>query len=168
MLRTEQGLSATSSRARPSRFDVVCAGEASWDFMAAGAGPAWPGFRPGGGAVNAALALARGGLRVGLSAVLGDDALGRGLLARLEAAGIDVGGVDLAPHGPGILVVEPAGEGRRVLRHRPESEPAAQVPPVWAASVLLVSGLSPALAYTAGSAGRRGRRGAQGRWWWST
>jgi len=142
MLRTEIGVSATSSRARPSRFDVVCAGEASWDFMTAG-------FRPGGGAINAAVSLARGGMRVGLAAVVGDDHLGRGLLARLEAVGVDVGGVALAPLGPGILVVEPAGEGRRVLRHRPESEPAAEVPSVWAASVLLISGLSPALAYTA-------------------
>ncbi len=46
-------------------------------------------------------------------------------------------------------MVEPAGEGRRVLRFRPEDEPPVAVPAAWEARVLLLSGLSPALAYAA-------------------
>ncbi len=61
---------------RPAAFDVVCAGEALWDFTSAlGSGVPSPRFRAGGGAVNAAVALARGGLRVGLAAVVADDGL---------------------------------------------------------------------------------------------
>jgi 2-dehydro-3-deoxygluconokinase len=146
-------LVAMSAPGRAASFDVVCAGEARWDFTASmgtfGAGEARPRFRPSGGAVNAALALAQGGIRVGLAAVLADDAPGRALMARLEAAGVDVGGVALALQRPGILVVEPAGAGRRVLRYRAEDDLPVTVPPAWSAPVLLLSGLSPALAYGA-------------------
>ena len=55
-----------------STLDVICAGEALRDL--APPGGTLLRFRPGGGAVNAAVALARSGLRVGLAAALGDSA----------------------------------------------------------------------------------------------
>ncbi|XXR88225.1 hypothetical protein WME96_43635 [Sorangium sp. So ce406] len=58
---------ATASRVMApgvSTLNVICAGEALWDLAPPGGTSLR--FRPGGGAVNAAVALARSGLRVGL------------------------------------------------------------------------------------------------------
>ncbi|MEO6576004.1 MAG: PfkB family carbohydrate kinase, partial [Polyangiaceae bacterium] len=69
---------------RARGFDVICAGEALWKLEERDAPFAIEPtlrLRPGGGAVNAALTLARQGLHVGLATVLGDDSFGRALLA---------------------------------------------------------------------------------------
>jgi sugar/nucleoside kinase (ribokinase family) len=141
-----------------STLDVICAGEALWD-LAPPDGTLLR-FRPGGGAVNAAVALARSGLRVGLAAALGDNAPGRALLAKVAAAGVDVGGVALIPARTGLIVLEDTGGARHMVAHRAEDELPVSVPEGWAAPVLLLSGISPALAPIAGlcRAARAARR----------
>ena len=136
-------------------FDVICAGEALWDVgtlgdleRARGPRPSLR-LRPGGGAVNAALTLARSGLRVGLAVTLADDALGRSLLAKVTAAGVDAAGVVLAPPRARLLVAVAAGGAHRLVGLRTEDRLPVTVPGGWTATVLLLSGLSPALAYAA-------------------
>ncbi|MFT3769169.1 MAG: PfkB family carbohydrate kinase [Minicystis sp.] len=130
-------------------FDVICAGEALSHLAATGGGIARDAaslrLRPGGGAVNAALALARQGLRVGLATAIGDDSFGRALFDRIAEAGVDVGGVALVPRA-GLVFVQ--GDAGRVVCYREEAPPLA-VPAAWSARVLLLSGLSPAVAYGA-------------------
>src|SRR5262249_55439430 len=94
------------SRARS--FGVICAGEALWNFGADGSRFAvpTPTFRPGGGAVNVALALARQGLHVGLVTVLADDTVGRALREEIAAAKVDAGGVELSKPSSGLFLVE--------------------------------------------------------------
>jgi sugar/nucleoside kinase (ribokinase family) len=53
-------------------------------------------FMPGGGAVNAASALARMGLAASIFSKAGDDPLGAFLLAELARVGVDTGGVRLS------------------------------------------------------------------------
>ncbi len=136
----------------PKTFDVICAGEALWSLdprgeaFSARAAPLR--LRPGGGAVNAALALARRGLRVGLATALGDDALGRGLLERIAASGVDVGAVTLGPPSTGLVFVVGVGASHRVLSYREAEQPIA-VPAQWSSQVLLLSGLSPVVSYGA-------------------
>jgi 2-dehydro-3-deoxygluconokinase len=74
--------------------DVVCVGEALWDLSTP---PGTPldeathlSIAPGGGAVNVAMKLAELGLRAGLVASVGDDAVGRALIAHLSRRGVDV------------------------------------------------------------------------------
>jgi 2-dehydro-3-deoxygluconokinase len=138
-------------------FDVICAGEALVS-VADGAGIAEPlRFRLGGGALNAALALARQGLRVGLATVLSDDTLGRALKERIAAAGVDVGGVELAQPSPGIVFVR--GGARQVLSAGDEERPVS-IPEGWSSHVLLLSGMSPVISHGAAlcKAARAGRR----------
>ena len=144
----------------PTSFDVICAGEALWALVApVRISAARTRFHSAGGAVNAAVALARSGLRVGLAAALDDDAFGRALLAKVNAAGVDIGGVAFAPRRSGLVFVATAG-ARRIVPYRTEDEPAVAVPAAWAAPVLLLSGLSPALAAASGlcKAARSARR----------
>ncbi|MFO0759587.1 MAG: PfkB family carbohydrate kinase [Byssovorax sp.] len=139
-------------------FDVICAGEALWDL--AHPDGASLRLRPGGGAVNAAVALARSGLRVGLAAALADNAPGRALLAKVAAAGVDVRGVALVPARTGLVVLEGTGGAQHMIAHRAEDELPVSIPDGWAAPVLLLSGVSPALAPIAGlcRAARAARR----------
>jgi sugar/nucleoside kinase (ribokinase family) len=147
----------------PGHFDVVCAGEARWDLRAPHASQQPSSraahLRPGGGAVSAALALARRGLRVGLATAFGDDTLGRTLLERVAAAGVDVGGVELTPPAQGLVFVEGVGASRQVLSFR-ETETPVAVPAAWSSQVLLLSGLSPVVSYAAAlcKAARAARR----------
>lgn len=145
------------SRARA--FDVICAGEALVSVAADGASVAESSlrFRLGGGAVSAALSLARQGLRVGLSTVLSDDALGRGLKERISAAGVDVGGVELAQPSSGIMFVR--GGARQVVAVHDVERPIA-IPEGWTSQVLLLSGMSPVVSHGAAlcKAARAGRR----------
>jgi 2-dehydro-3-deoxygluconokinase len=151
---------------RQRRFDVICAGEVLWsatvgDTPTSPVTPGAPlGLRPGGGALNAAVALSQRGLRVGLAAALGDDAHGRALVARVRAAGIDAGGVTLSSERANLVFVDAAGDAARVVPFRAEDEPPFAVPAGWAADVLLLSGLSPALAPAASrcKAARAARR----------
>lgn len=141
---------------------MICAGEALWNLTAPGGAFFTKStslrFQPGGGAVNAALALARGGLRVGLATALGDDSFGRALFDRIAAAGVDVGGVSLAPR-TGLVFVEGTGSARKVVSYREEEQPVA-VPAGWSSQVLLLSGLSPVVSHGAAlcKAARAARR----------
>ena len=160
MSRTDRH-SPTLVSSRAASFDVICAGEALWDVgeLGPGARPSLR-LRPSGGAVNAAVALARIGLRVGLAATLADDALGRSLLAKVAAAGVDTGGVLLATPRAQLVVASAAGAAHRLMGVRTEEQQAVVVPEGWAAPVLLLSGLSPALAHAASfcKAARAARR----------
>lgn len=134
-----------------SGFDVICAGEARWDLAARGMlGHLATSlrFRPGGAALNVAVALARRGLRVGLAASLGDDSFGRALLARVSAAGVDTGGVSLSSAQSGLVLVQGMGAAARVVNYRQEEPPIA-IPAGWAAPVLLLTGLSPVVPHAA-------------------
>jgi len=153
--------SASRSRGGPvlagaATLDVICAGEALWDL--APSESASLRFKAGGGAANTAVMLARAGLRVGLAATLGDDASGRALLARIAAAGVEVGGVILASPQGGLLVLEDAGGA--LVETRLDASAAIAVPDGWGASLLLLSGISPELAPMAGlcRAARAARR----------
>jgi 2-dehydro-3-deoxygluconokinase len=143
---------------RLKRFDVICAGETQWKLAD---GPPRGGLRlrPGGGAVNVALALAREGLRVGLATVLSDDGLGRESLEKIAAAGIDVGGVTLAAPGVRSPLLDATGRPRPAsLAHGDEE--AFEVPGAWASQILLLSGLSPVVPHAAAlcKAARAARR----------
>jgi sugar/nucleoside kinase (ribokinase family) len=144
-------------------FDVLCAGEALWSLSAPGgaleARSTSLHLRPGGGALNAALALARLGLRVGLATALGDDTFGRALCGRIAAAGVDVGGVVFGPPRTGLVFVQGSGEARQVVSFREDEQPLT-VPAAWAGQVLLLSGLSPVVSHGAAlvKAARAARR----------
>ena len=68
--------------------------------------------RCGGGAANAAVALARAGHHVVLVSAVGDDADGRALLETLAVAGVDTVEVAVLPEATSnsLLLVDPAGE----------------------------------------------------------
>lgn len=155
---------AVVGTAGAASFDVVCAGEALWVLAApSGAFSVKAGalrFRPGGGAVSAALGLAKMGLRVGLAAALGDDRAGRMLVAQIAAAGVDVAGVSFGLPRTGLVFVEGRGDARQVVSRREEEDLAAVVPAGWSSQVLLLSGLTPALPHAAAlcKAARRARR----------
>jgi 2-dehydro-3-deoxygluconokinase len=145
---------------RARRFDVICAGDALLSAAAFDAPRvAEPGFgvRPRGGAIHAALALARQGLRVGLASVLSDDTTGRALLAKVAASKVDVDGVELARPRPGLVLVK--GGARQVVSVRDEEQPIS-IPEGWSSQVLLLSGMSPVLSHAAAlcKAARAARR----------
>jgi sugar/nucleoside kinase (ribokinase family) len=140
-------LAAPDADDRARAFDVVCAGEALWRVSAAdGSAASLPRalrFRPGGGAVGAAIALAREHLHVGLATVIADDSAGRALVAQAAAAGIDVGGVELARPSVDLLRVE--GGARQIVSLGDAEQPVA-IPEGWSSQVLLLSGMSPVVA----------------------
>jgi len=146
---------------RAKTFDVICAGEALWKLAAQGPLSTSPSLRlrPGGGALNVALALANEGLRIGLATVLTDDELGRRCFDKVAARGVDVGGVELARPHAGLVVVDASGGARQVLAEVAE-QPPLEVPVGWSAQVLLLSGLSPVLSHAAAlcKAARAARR----------
>jgi 2-dehydro-3-deoxygluconokinase len=147
------------SDSRGCAFDVICAGEALVSLAPDGASVLDPSLRffLGGGAVSAALSLARQGLRVGLSTVLSDDAHGRGLKERIAGEGVDVGGVELAQPSSGIMFVR-GGARQRVVVH--DVERPIAIPEGWTSQVLLLSGMSPVVSHGAAlcKAARAGRR----------
>lgn len=118
-----------------TRFDVVCAGEVALGIEGRA-------LRPTGGAFEAAVALAREGVRVGLAAAVSDDSHGRALIAAARAEGVDASGVSLvAPRG--MLVVPDGGD--RIVPRRAEDDAPVTVPDAWYGDLLLVTGLTPAL-----------------------
>ena len=128
-------------------LDALCVGEALWDLcappgvtfvLAEGLG-----FRPGGAAVNVALALAEHGLRVGVAASVSADALGEALRARLVAAGVITTHVTTAPGRTGLVVIERLVGARRVVAYRGEDAPEAALPEGFAAKLLFLTGLLP-------------------------
>ncbi len=133
-------------------FDVICAGDAR--LHAEGEGSS---LRPGGGAINAALALVRQDLRVGLATVLSDDGSGRLFLAKVAENGVDIGGVQLAAPLRNLVFVK--GGARQVVSFH-EVEKPISVPEAWSSRVLLLSGMSPVVAHGAAlcKAARAARR----------
>lgn len=89
--------------------------------------------RCGGGAANAAVALAHAGHRVTLVSAVGDDAAGRELIATLTAAGVDTTEVARLPQptSHSLLLVDPHGE-RTIVNlqrlHAPAPERLLQLP----------------------------------------
>jgi sugar/nucleoside kinase (ribokinase family) len=143
----------------PRSFDVICAGEAQWKLNASRD----MGLRPGGGAVNVALALATAGLRVGLATVVTDDASGRTSVEKLRARGVDIGGVTFTRPRPGLLYVDAMGLAAPLLASVPpgvEEQTPLEVPASWSSQVMLLSGLSPVVSQAAAlcKAARRARR----------
>jgi 2-dehydro-3-deoxygluconokinase len=132
-------------------FDVICAGEALWNVHERDGGlgdPTRVRLRPGGGAVDAALALAGEGLRVGLATVLADDTAGRRLVANIGARGVDTDGVVLSQPSSGLVFLSRIGGARQVVSFREEEQPIS-VPEPWSSHVLLLSGMSPIVAHGA-------------------
>lgn len=143
-------------------FDVVCAGETTTTVPGASFdGPFGSRlrYRPGVGAVSAALALVARGARVGLVTRFTDDTFGRDLRARLARTGMALEGATLGPAPRGILLLEGTRRGREVVPYRDE-EVTFDVPDTWGASVLLLSGVSPVISQAASAcrAARRVRR----------
>ncbi|MDX1593124.1 MAG: PfkB family carbohydrate kinase [Gammaproteobacteria bacterium] len=83
--------------------------------------------RCGGGAANAAVALARAGHRVLLVSAVGDDAAGRRLLETQAAAGVDTREVAILPGATShsLLLVDPSGE-RTIVNLRRLHAPAPE------------------------------------------
>ncbi|MBX3187487.1 MAG: hypothetical protein KF819_10755 [Labilithrix sp.] len=131
-------------RTAAKSFDVICAGEARWNVARSEARSMR--LRPGGGAVSAALALARRELRVGLATTLSDDRPGRALLERMKASAVDTGGVAFGEPESGLVFLERIGGARQVVSYREREEPIA-IPEGWSSRVLLLSGLSPVVAH---------------------
>jgi pseudouridine kinase len=85
----------------PARQPILCAGAALWDVIGRAAAPLPHGAdvpgrverRPGGVALNVALALAGFGHPVALLAAIGRDPAGEALAARLAAAGVSTAGL---------------------------------------------------------------------------
>jgi 2-dehydro-3-deoxygluconokinase len=116
-------------------------------------------FRPGGGAVEVALALAHQGLRVGLATVLTDDEIGRRSLERIAASNVHVGGVSLARPRAGFVLVDASG-GARQVPSPAEEDPPLEVPVGWSSRIMVLSGLSPVVSHAAAlcKAARAARR----------
>ncbi|MDV9172430.1 sugar kinase, partial [Streptomyces sp. W16] len=101
---------------------------------------------------NVAMYLADLGIPVSWLSAVGDDALGRRVLAEVGAAGVDVGGVRRDPERPtGLLVKEPTGSRTRVHYYRGNSAASAMGPDVLdderlrSASVVHLTGVTAAL-----------------------
>lgn len=134
-------------------WDVLCVGEALWDFHApnnvrldmANQFSA----TPGGGAVNTAVALAGLGRRAALCAAVGDDPLGRGLVAHIAKAGVDTRYVRASQTlRTGLLFAGPSDQGGpQFLSYRTPQDEGRQMgkalPEVLPARALHLSGLLP-------------------------
>jgi 2-dehydro-3-deoxygluconokinase len=154
-----QAARIVSERGGVKRFDVICAGETLWKLADRPSPSGGMRLRPGGGAVNVALALARQGLRVGLATVLADDELGRKSVEKIAAARIDVGGVMLAARRAGLALLDASGGAKQVSLAPPDEVP-LEVPAGWSSQVMLLSGLSPVVPHAAAlcKAARSARR----------
>ncbi|MFJ8630729.1 sugar kinase [Streptomyces sp. NPDC093568] len=141
---------------RPAQGRVVCVGET----MAALA-PDPPNTLRGaerlrlsvaGAESNVAMYLADHGIDVAWLSALGDDPLGHRVRAAVAAPGVDVSHVRMDPHRPtGLLVKDPDPAGTRVHYYRRGSAASAlgpdllDGPPVRTASLLHLTGITPAL-----------------------
>ncbi|WP_327399037.1 sugar kinase [Streptomyces sp. NBC_01288] len=101
---------------------------------------------------NVAMYLADLGVPVSWLSAVGDDPLGRRVLAEVGASGVDVSGVRCDPERPtGLLVKEPTGSRTRVHYYRGNSAASAMGPDVLdddrlrSASILHLTGVTPAL-----------------------
>jgi 2-dehydro-3-deoxygluconokinase len=106
----------------------------------------------GGAESNVASHLAGAGVPAAWAGAVGDDALGRRLVATLADRGVDVSLVRVDPHAPtGVYFKDPGAEGTRVLYYRSGSA-ASRLGPAFAAELPLreaplvhLSGITPAL-----------------------
>ena len=106
----------------------------------------------GGAESNVASHLARLGVSASWASAVGDDALGRRMLATLVDRGVDVSLVAIDPDAPtGVYFKNPAPEGTTVLYYRRGSA-ASRLGPEFAATLpldevplVLLSGITPAL-----------------------
>jgi sugar/nucleoside kinase (ribokinase family) len=107
-----------------------------------------------------ALRLARLGWRTGLAAVVGDDALGEALAARVAARGVSTALLWKAPPRTGLCFMEHAGKGTRVVTYRSAGEEWPALDAGWRARALLLTGLVPSPEQDArfGAAAAEGRR----------
>lgn len=146
--------------------DVVCLGEALWDLhVPEGARletTAHLDLAPGGGAVNVAKHLVTLGKRASVVAAVGADPVGRALVSRLSAMGIDVSGIHEAKPRTGLVVMT-RSPPRAVAYRSPKEEALAlrdALPERFDAAIVHVSGLLPsrALASALVSAMKRARR----------
>ena len=136
---------AEETEAPPGPVEVLCAGEALWDVLS----PKGRGFakapavemRPGGGAVNLAVALHRYGRRSGLLCRVGRDALGAALRDRLADEGIDTSLITRSPSRSGVVFVERAEGTQRFVSYR-GAEPPLALPEGFRAPVLAISGVT--------------------------
>lgn len=103
----------------PAPAATLCVGAAHWDLIARAEGPMPPGAdrpgaldrRPGGVALNVALALAARGLPAALLAAVGRDPEGDALVAACAAAGVDCGPVlRLGGRTDAYVAIEAGGE----------------------------------------------------------
>ena len=132
--------------------DVVCVGEALWD-LSTPKGTSLDdvtelSLSPGGGAVNVAVTLASLGLRAGLVASVGDDPVGRALVAHVARRGVDVSRVRVSPTRTGLVFLTHAPT--RAVAYRAVLEEALALrdalPRSFRASVVHFSGLLPSRA----------------------
>ncbi|MEU7336875.1 sugar kinase [Streptomyces sp. NPDC007074] len=141
---------------RPAPGPVVCVGETMAALAPDPVGPLEDAehlrLSVAGAESNVAMYLADHGVPVTWLSALGDDAPGRRVRATVAAAGVDVTHVRTDPARPtGLLLKSPRPDGTRVHYYRSGSAASALDPglldtaPVRAASLLHVSGITPAL-----------------------
>jgi fructokinase len=105
-------------RPREAAIDVACVGEALVDLVSTRTGAGLdrtPAFRKaaGGAPANVVVGLARLGCRAAFLGAVGEDALGRFLLATLTRAGVDVGAVSRSRRPTAVALVALAANGDR-------------------------------------------------------
>jgi sugar/nucleoside kinase (ribokinase family) len=139
---------------------VLAAGEALWDLAAPlpFAAAESLALTPGGAAVNVALSLSRRGLSVALAAVVGADALGEALCARVAAAGVDVGLVAPILGRTELLFTD----GARFVGYRAEDEPPPRFEGAARARALLLTGILPGAEHARAFAAAARRARAEG------
>lgn len=142
-------MSAGTSLARATVFDVICAGDSAWNIDDIAARENRVRVRPGASAVKVAGSLARRGLRVGLATVLADDRWSRELVHRLAEAGVDVSAVSITATPPTLVLVRGVASGEIVPVRPSDAQPAFSIPAHWSSQVLLLSGLTPLVPHAA-------------------
>ncbi|MFI6013236.1 sugar kinase [Streptomyces sp. NPDC051243] len=141
---------------RPAPGPVVCVGETMAALAPDPPGPLLNAARlrlsVAGAESNVAMYLADHGVPVAWLSAVGDDPLGHRVRATVSAAGVDVSYVSTDPHRPtGLLVKDPGPAGTRVHYYRCDSAASAlgpevlDGPPVRTASLLHLTGITPAL-----------------------
>ncbi|MGW1723368.1 sugar kinase [Streptomyces sp. NPDC002306] len=145
-----------TARWRPAPGLVVCVGETMAALAPDPPGPLEDAghlrLTVAGAESNVAMYLADHGIPVAWLSAVGDDAPGRRVRAAVAASGVDVGHVRVDPDRPtGLLLKDPRGDKTRVHYYRTGSAASALGPgvldtaPVRAATVLHLSGITPAL-----------------------
>ncbi|MFD9004104.1 sugar kinase [Streptomyces sp. NPDC059582] len=145
-----------SARWRPAPGHVVCVGETMAALAPDPPGPLEDAehlrLTVAGAESNVAMYLADHGIPVAWLSAVGDDAPGRRVRAAVATAGVDVSHVRVDPDRPtGLLLKDPGSDGTRVHYYRSGSAASALGPglldtePVRTASVLHLSGITPAL-----------------------